>query len=335
MSHIFDALQQSAADQADIEVPSSTVATDLLEATERRTSAARVQNVASDEPKLPTELVAAMSRLKVLSEPGLPTTSFEAPLAVDSTDADVFENRPSFKSLRPAIPPQSRLVCVTEKESLAAEKFRFLGVRLRQIQQTRSLKKLLITSTIPQEGKSTVSTNLACALAQKTRQKTLLIDGDLRRPSVGRLFGLGKIPGVSNWLQGDGTLESSIYFLEDAGLWVLPAGDVPRNPLELMQSGRLSTLLDQLMARFDWIVIDTPPVLPFADTSIWMRLADGILIVARQGATEREQLKRGLEVLDTKKLIGAILNSSATTAHDYYYEQYRAPAEKPVEQTEK
>jgi capsular exopolysaccharide synthesis family protein len=161
--------------------------------------------------------------------------------------------------------------------------------------------------------------NLACALARRTQQKTLLIDGDLRRPSVARLFGLGKIPGISEWLQGERGPMTSIYYLEDAGFWVLPAGDIPRNPLELIQSGRLSTFMDQLATWFDWIVIDTPPVLPLADTSIWMRLADGVLLVTRQGKTERDQLKRGLEAIDPSKLLSAILNCSSSASRSEYY----------------
>jgi capsular exopolysaccharide synthesis family protein len=163
--------------------------------------------------------------------------------------------------------------------------------------------------------------NLACALARRTQQKTLLIDGDLRRPSVARLFGLGKIPGVSDWLQGDRGPMTSIYHLEDAGLWVLPAGNTPRNPLELIQSGKLLTFMDQLASWFDWIVIDTPPVLPLADTSIWMRMADGVLLVTRQGTTEKDQLKRGLEAIEPSKLLGALLNGSTDTKKsDYYYQ---------------
>src|SRR6202034_3352103 len=90
--------------------------------------------------------------------------------------------------------------------------------------------------------------------------------------------------------------------------------------LELLQSGRLSSLMDQLTALFDWIIIDSPPVLPLADTSIWMRLADGILLTTRQGTTTKPQLQKGLEAIEPKKLIGAVVNSSKSAAAcDYYY----------------
>jgi Mrp family chromosome partitioning ATPase len=83
--------------------------------------------------------------------------------------------------------------------------------------------------------------------------------------------------------------------------------------------------MDQLTTWFDWIVIDSPPVLPLADTTIWMRLVDGILLVTRQGTTEKQQLQRGLEALDPTKLIGTLLNSSTNIAHGDYYRRYRAP----------
>src|SRR3984893_17786980 len=109
----------------------------------------------------------------------------------------------------------SRLVCLTDEASLGAEKFRFLGVRLRQLRHTRSFKKLLITSTIPEEGKTTVSANLAVSLAQRRLQKVLLLEGDLRRPALSTRFGLRQLPGLSEWLQGGQAAITGIYHLEE------------------------------------------------------------------------------------------------------------------------
>lgn len=228
-----------------------------------------------------------------------------------------------------AVFPESRLVCLSDQESLAAEKFRFLAVRLRQIQQTRPLKKILITSTIPEEGKSMVSGNLAAVLARRKQQRTLLLEGDLRRPVLGARFGLGKLPGLTEWLQGEPRPMTSIYHLEGAGFWFLPAGHPAENPLELMQSGKLSGLIEQLTASFDWIIIDSPPVLPLADTSLWARLVDGVLLVAREGVTRKRQLKRGLEALDQSKLLGMVLNSSTNSDHENYYQRYSPVAATP------
>ncbi len=218
--------------------------------------------------------------------------------------------------------PEGRLVSLTEKDGLAAEKFRFLAVRLRQMRQTRPIQKLLITSTIPEEGKSMVSANLALTLARKKPHTVLLLEGDLRRPALAREFGMPNHPGLCEWLQSGTTQLPPIYDLGETGLCFLPAGHPPANPLELMQSGRLTELLAQLAGMFDWIVIDSPPVLPLGDTSVWVRLAEGVLLVAREGITEKRQLQRGLEALDKSKLLGTVLNGCHAADHDNYYQHY-------------
>ncbi|MFZ3340869.1 MAG: CpsD/CapB family tyrosine-protein kinase [Terriglobales bacterium] len=326
MSYIFDALQKSQAERSGVDRKALTAATEVLRVAEGQAAVQR-------EAALKESTAEQASAIADLESAFLPEagSSLEGGLQV-STEAEPFTTKPQvdqfkqFQSLRVLVPPQSRLVCVTDKESLAAEKFRFLAVRLRQMQQTRTLKRVLVTSSVPQEGKSTVAANLACTLARRARQRTLLLDGDLRRPSLSNIFGLGKIPGICEWLQGDSGPAESIYYLEEAGLWILPAGSTPRNALELMQSGRLSAMMDQLTAWFDWIVIDTPPVLPLADTSVWMRLADGVILVTRQGTSEKRQLQRGLEAIERTKLIGALLNCSSNASHNDYYYHYKPAA---------
>jgi capsular exopolysaccharide synthesis family protein len=296
MSQVFRALQRSESERSGADFSAFSAATGLLHLAERHP-------IAELEPPFPFPSLRP------------PATAVESSVAVDhplnDNRLDPFEQ---FQSLPVLIPAQSRLVCLTDQESLAAEKFRFLGVRLRQLQQNRILRKVLITSSMPQEGKSVATANLACTLARRTQQRTLLLEGDLRQPSLSQMFGLGRMPGLCEWLQGERDAMTSIYHLEGPGFWILPAGSSPRNPLEILQSGRLPALMDQLTAWFDWIVIDSPPLLPLADTTIWMRLADGILLVTRQGKTEKQQLRRGLEVLESAKLIGTLLNCSTNTA---------------------
>jgi capsular exopolysaccharide synthesis family protein len=295
MSNIFDALQMAEGENAG-DGPGLALATELLRSAEERMreSALNVKQPSAD--------------------------AFDAnPHAVASSED--LENCPV---LPVSIPEESHLVSVAAEGSLGAEKFRFLGVRLRHLRQSRPLKKVLITSTIPQEGKTTVSANLACTLARRRNQKTLLLEGDLRRPTMSNQFGIRRLPGLSEWLSGQSE-SINIYKLESLGLWILPAGAAPQNPLELMQSGKLSLLMEQLEAWFDWIVIDSPPVLPLADTSLWSRLADGILLVTRKGTTEKQQLKRGLEAIEKSKLLGALVNSSSSAAHTDYYQRYSSP----------
>jgi capsular exopolysaccharide synthesis family protein len=227
-----------------------------------------------------------------------------------------------FPSVQVAPMPNSRLVSLTDKESLGAEKFRFLGVRLRQLQQERQLKKLLITSTISEEGKTTVTANLAATLARRKQQKVLLLEGDLRRPTQAQLFGGSRPAGLSEWLQSGTRTVGNIYHLDGPGFWLMPAGHPPENPLELMQSGKLAELLDQLVGWFDWVVIDSPPILPLADTSVWARFADGILLVVRSGRTERQALQRGLGAIDQSRLLGLVVNNYTGHDENDYYSRY-------------
>jgi capsular exopolysaccharide synthesis family protein len=297
MSNIFDALQRAETENAGSEGPGLALATELLRSTEQKIRE---------------------SALNIKQQPSI--DAFDANPPTPAT-----EDIGRCPVLAVSIREESRLVSVGEEGSLGAEKFRFLVVRLRQLRQSRPLKKILVTSTIPQEGKSMVSANLACTLARGRQQKTLLLEGDLRRPTMANQFGVGKIPGLCEWLGGQ-TESINIYKLESLGLWILPAGTAPQNPLEMMQSGKLSVLMEQLEAWFDWIVIDSPPVLPLADTSLWSRLADGILLVTRKGTTEKQQLRRGLEAIEKSKLLGALVNSSANAAHSDYYQRYTSSA---------
>ena len=285
MSQIFDAMHRSEGERSGADLTKLSDAADLLEVAERQVA----QFVTEGDHQT----------LRV--------------------QADQFSQ---FQSLQTRVSPESRLVCVTEQESLAAEKFRFLGVRLRHLQQTRPLKQLLVTSAMAEEGKSTVAANLACILARRQLQKTLLLEGDLRRPSLADRLGLGKIPGLSELLQGEPAASMNIYQLEGSGFWILPAGSPPRNPLELIQSGNLSLLMDQLAGWFDWIVIDSPPVLPLADTSVWMRMADAVLLVTRPGKTAKRQLQRALEAVEQSKLLGALVNGSKEVSLGDYYHYY-------------
>jgi capsular exopolysaccharide synthesis family protein len=326
MSNIFDALQRAESESSGSESPRFSLATELLQAAEqkmREADRAEPQTrVESSSPTSAAELLRAADR-KMRSIVNQPARVESVEPTPGTSSFDELERCPVLQVF---IPADTRLVVVGKEDSLAAEKFRFLGVRLRQLRQSRPLKKILITSSIPQEGKSTVAANLACTLARRKQQKTLLLEGDLRRPTLAERFGLGRIPGLCEWLSGQ-TEGINLYRLESLGLWVLPAGAAPQNPLELMQSGKLAPLMTQLETWFDWIVIDSPPVLPLADASLWSRLADGILLVTRKGTTEKRQLQRGLEAIEKSKLLGALVNSSSNAAHTDYYQRYSSPAD--------
>ncbi len=225
-----------------------------------------------------------------------------------------------FQTVHLSCPFDDQLVVLADKESPATEAFRLLGLRLRHIRRERAIQTLLVCSTATQEGKSVISANLACTIAATTQQNVLLIEGDIRRPSLGHLFHLDPHPGLSEYLRCEHPLSESIYQLQEAGLWFMPAGTSPDSHAELIQSPSLVPTIHQLAELFPSIIIDSPPVLPLADTSVWARLADSILLVVRNGSTQKRKLQRGLEALDEDKLIGAVINSATTsTEEDYYY----------------
>lgn len=284
MSQIFDALHRSESERRGQDLPKLRAAPELLREVERQ--------VVSSDPHRHRETV---------------------------TDKDPFVEIPAVKV---AADPNTKLLCVTDGQSLAAERFRFLGVKLRHLQQKNHPSRLLITSSVPEEGKSTVAANLACVLAKKEDLKVLLLEGDLRRPALAKIFGIHVEKGLSEFLQGDGASGMNLYRFGDLGFWMLPAGSPPNDSLTLLQSSKLTELMDQLASCFDCIIIDTPPVLPLGDTSIWMRLSDAILLVARPGRTEKRQLQRTFEAIEQPKLLGVLLNASSDPSANNYYHYY-------------
>ncbi len=319
MSYIFDALQRSQAERVEADKPDAISAIDLLENAEREAavqwdSEQPAAEAAETAPELPSPLFGGEG-----FGPGAAWTD-SAAIAKALQDEELRETFSHFQTLEAYPAAHSRLVFLSDANSPAAEAFHLLSIRLRNIQRARAMKTLLLTSTVPQEGKSVVAANLACALGSGARQKVLLLDGDMRRPSQPQLFGFAKVPGLSNYLRGERSIAACLYHLAETGIWILPAGDNPGGSSELIQSPQLPKLMTTLSSWFDYIVIDSPPVLPMVDTSVWARLADGILLVARNGTTKKRKLQKGLETLDPGKLIGAVLNASTSAIDsDYYY----------------
>ena len=295
MSYIFEALQRAEAERSGGSLPKNADSVaDLLQEVEQE-----------------------IDRKQSLSE--LPLAATPEP-----PEADSFA---SAKVLLPALRADSRLVCLTDQGGLAAEKFRVLGLKLRHLRERRKLKRIVITSSIPEEGKSLIAANLALNQSRSKILNAVLIDGDLRRPELASRFGFHRnLAGLSEVLRGEHQLSDVVYKFEGSGLWFLPAGVTPENPIEVMQSGRLQQLLEQLETFFDWIIIDTPPILPLADTRLWMKLADGVLLVTREGLCDKKQLGRAVEVIDRSTMLGVIVNSCSSNEQKYYYARYSSAA---------
>jgi capsular exopolysaccharide synthesis family protein len=318
MSRIFDALQRSEGDRKGTESIALPQGQELLREAERRVAADWEAAVSVEGKKF--ETIAEVDEILPPCIISSPTAGEPFPLASARLGGDEWSAMiDRFQSSPISVSPESRLVCLEEWTTPTAEAIRLLALRLRDIRRSRALKKVVITSTVPREGKSTIAVNLSCALARKAEEKVLLIEGDVRLPVVLKMFGIDRQFGLCEFLRGKCDLTDCVCHLPDAGIWVLPAGKSAGNPLEFLQSQNLPVIMNQLSAMFDWVLIDSPPVLPLADTSIWMRLADGVLLVTRQGVTEKKQLQKGLEFLEPQKLVGAVLNSAQASHYSSYY----------------
>jgi polysaccharide biosynthesis transport protein len=185
------------------------------------------------------------------------------------------------------------------------------------------LKSLVVTSAGPGEGKSIVAANLALSLAQ-AGQRVLLIDADMRRPRVHEIFDMPQEPGLSNVLTANARVTETIRKSDTHGLWILSSGHIPPNPAELIGSRRYLDLIASLEDHFDWAIIDTPPVLAVADSTIAANEASGVLFVVGADKTSRQAARVAIEQLSAAKghLIGAVLNNAAITKHPYYYQGY-------------
>lgn len=322
MSRIFDALLRSESERSGVEVSALSGATQLLEQAEKHAASESAVSRGSaghaDVPDVDRANGVTTLRTAVDADPSLTARNFLA-----GQRQEEFLRRIQTITGSPDL--SARLVSLGEQDAPAAEAFRFLGVRLRHMRRDRALSKLLITSTIPQEGKTLIASNIACTLSLRSQQRVLVLEGDLRRPALTELFALRGKPGVYEWLRDQRKFEECIYQFANPPLWVMPGGNCSGDYLELLQSGKIVSLLDELSEIFDWIIIDSPPVLPLADASVWSRVADGILLVTRRGRTEKKQLQKGLEAIESQKLIGAVMNSSSTPAHgDYYYTERKS-----------
>jgi capsular exopolysaccharide synthesis family protein len=214
------------------------------------------------------------------------------------------------------------LVAGLAPKSPAAEQYRALRTRLAHAEGAGALRTVLITSPQKGEGKSVTSANLALTMAQELQRRVVIVEADLRKPSLQHLFGLPSGAGLSEYLSGAADLKEVMKFLPAYNLTVIPAGSTPTNPAELLGSTAMRRMLDHLRTRFDRVILDTPPVLPLADVAILAPLVDGALLVVRAGYTPKPAIENALRSFDSSRLLGVVLNESGME-DDYRYESPR------------
>lgn len=193
---------------------------------------------------------------------------------------------------------------------ILGEQFRILRSRLYQIRETQNIRKILVTSGNPGEGKTFVAMNLAQALARKNGARVLLIDGDLRCSKLHTALGARPTPGLSEYLAGQVEGISVLQKGLPEHLCFIPAGSHVTHPADLISNGRLKELLDQFAGAFDWIVVDSPPAVSVADANILAGLCDGVLLVVRAGLTPAATLQTLRQQLPGRKMLGVILNGA-------------------------
>src|SRR6202051_1529086 len=218
--------------------------------------------------------------------------------------------------------PDATMLFFNDDDSArGTEEFRTQRSRLYHTREKMTLKKLLVTSALPKEGKSFTSANLAQVLVRQHGRRVLLIDADLRGPRLHLMLGTTASPGLSDYLQGKANEFSIMQRGPMENLFLIPTGAQPSDPAELVANGRLKFLLQRVEALFDWIIVDSPPAVPVSDASVLAKSCDGVLMVVRSNATPLDMARRAREEFPDQALVGVVLNGTDGAAIPYsrYY----------------
>jgi capsular exopolysaccharide synthesis family protein len=215
-----------------------------------------------------------------------------------------------------------RLAYYSDPRSPAADRYRLLRMRLKEHWRSGKLKKLLITGALAHDGKSTVTLNLATALSERGKYKVLVIESDLHHSSLAENLKLKPWAGLTECLTDGVEPFSVIRRIEPLGWYLLPAGEPRKNPTELLQAPAFGQVLQTLAPSFDWILIDSPPVIPLTDSLSLQQHVDASLLVVRAGQTPREAVEQTIELLGKKNIVGIVLNGVEARNHLYYQYGY-------------
>jgi len=207
---------------------------------------------------------------------------------------------------------------------LGAEQFRTLRSRLYQLRSNQSLRTILVTSALPGEGKTFVTSNLAHAIVRQPDRRALIIDADLRCSRLHLPLGAPSAPGLTEYLRGEADELAIVQHGQDGNLCLIPGGAEVTNPSELLANGRLKILLNRLAPVFDWVILDSPPCLPVADASALADLCDAVLLVVRAASTPAETAQRACQELQGRNVVGVVLNATEEGSNysSYYYPEY-------------
>ena len=221
-----------------------------------------------------------------------------------------------------------RLILLTEPDAPECEQYRTLRTQLFHAADKRRTQVLVVTSATAGEGKTSSALNLALAIAQSKEKRVLVVDGDLRRPNVAAYLGLRPKNGLEDVLEGKCRALDAVFCLDGQELYLLPVAQESRNPTELLSSGRLEATIEELRAWFDFILIDSPPVLPFADARLLANHSDALLLVVRAGLAPYETVEKAIEALPQDRILGVVLNGADPATESGYYDYYYSYADR-------
>ncbi len=226
--------------------------------------------------------------------------------------------------------PDPKLIAYHAPQSIEAEHFKVLRTNLLFPTTGEPPRRILITSALPSDGKSFVAANLATSIAQGIEEHVMLIDCDLRKSTVHTYFGYGQTIGLSEHLASQSDLAKFLVKCTIPKLTLLPAGNAPQNPTELLSSKKMKALLDEVAARYDdrYILIDSPPPSMAAETSALVNLVDGVILVVKSGKTPKSAVTEVIDQIGKEKILGIVMNYSDLSSKKYhgygkkYYSHY-------------
>ena len=295
MSRIHDALKRAETDQA------------LLRP---KPDDADVQGVLRHTTNTAVDTTTSLGESAVASDPILPSTTVQL-------SRDEIELLPQGKWR-----PESDMLFLSNNEDngWGMEEFRTLRSRLYRLRDRKALRTIMVGSALPGEGKTFVAANLAQVLARQLGKRALLIDCDLRKASLHEHLGTNAMPGLADYLRGKADQISIIQRGPMDNLYFIPAGTEVENPAELLGNGRLNALVGAAAPIFDWIVIDTPPVVPVADATLVAPVCDGVLLVVLAASSPWDMAKKARQEFRQFPMLGAVLNQIKTrTGYSRYY----------------
>lgn len=234
------------------------------------------------------------------------------------TDNTYFKNPPI--DVRTVVKLKHPFFLTNSSDQMIAEQYRILYAKLEEIMHDRGSRAFAVTSAVKGEGKSVTSLNLAYLMATDFKKRTILVEGDLRKPSTvtDYLKNPGK-HGLADVLSGTCDLHSAIVNVEGTSLYILPAGTLTKKSSELIGSPRIKSVMNTLKTEFEYIILDAPPVLPLVDVNILSKLVDGTLFVVRAGKTSRDIVVKALDTISSANVLGIVLNGADTKLKKYYY----------------